>query len=580
MTDLTDGDGDVTDSYGYDVFGGRPCGQPLIPGRRRCAGHLASLRSARAEGYRRREDEATPIGRAIIGRALELGIMLTEAADRIGVIRHTIYRLVWKGSRKTWQPHIRDGLASFLDREMGEVESLLWRSRPPRAIQVHGTPDALRRWLLDDRERSGFPSWAAYAQACAVPKGRLTNFLSERVALLSLDTLKAIAAARDLRMEYLVQLQGPLTAENLHRETARQNIAAWNSRHPAGDTVRKETIRPALQARAAHPRQWQDKRRQTISKGALERLAANEEAPLWKRWIAGRMLDIDMNRPQLATALGVTPKRVKDLLVPSNRKPLRDVTICSLEAVLGPMSADALQEIRAGRSASGAGQRMRDEYRKTRRRAEKWTGAMLVRRVRDLGPDVPQDFIEQARKLPPDRRIHAEGAKHYISAQMAAKRARIRNPATAPRSASTGPRGSLRLVLRGLREGAEDRVFQREGCGHLWHRKSGGRTHPLLCNPCWRKYSPLLANWKRCHAEEPQPRPRKHRGRNLSPDQVRTRLVSLLEYRLASPPEVPTEDERKVLQDMERRVRESKQPWFQEMTRRLDSLTNRPHLPL
>ena len=86
--------------------GGRLCGRQPIVGWSRCAEHLAALRAAAAQEYLVRRNQATPIGRTLLDRALELGITLAEAATGMGIADKTVSRLVWEGAPRfgtaTW----------------------------------------------------------------------------------------------------------------------------------------------------------------------------------------------------------------------------------------------------------------------------------------------------------------------------------------------------------------------------------------------------------------------------------------------------------------------------------------------
>ena len=480
------------------------------------------------------------------------------------------------GSAKVWYRHVVVALSAFLGLEVAEVEELLWRSRRPSTFRGAGSPDGLRGWLHEDKERHGFPSWRAYAKRLGLASGQLINFLGGRVKLLSRRTIERIAAARGVSTDYLLQMHGPLTAEEIQRQMGRRNIAAFNQRYPAGHPRRREITQAARDGRRAHPDIWRAHHSRALALGALKRLADNKDAMLCQREWATTVLELGWVFDDLASRANKTRRRVTDVLDPSRSKiPPNDVTIRWMEEALGkPLSPRALQEIKAARSASGAGRRMKERHRREQDRISKWSGAKLRAELRKLGPDVPPSVVAEAQKLSWEEPVRAEGSKLWRRAKMALMRAQVKTPFF-PAPAPKGPGGHLRDIRNRLAQQVESRIFpwfQCQACPRLSWRKPGSRTDVVLCNRCWHRYGAALGNWKRHHPNLPQPPAPRGKGRRLTPEVATRRVLSLLDYRLGLRDTAPYEAELKALQRVEGLLGRSEYPRARRIILLLDQL--------
>ncbi len=84
----------------------------------------ASRRLETATKLRMRRDRATPIGKAIIDRILQLNLLVEEAARQLNLTRNALWALMSK-PRRWARPYTRDALASFLRRPISDIETLL-----------------------------------------------------------------------------------------------------------------------------------------------------------------------------------------------------------------------------------------------------------------------------------------------------------------------------------------------------------------------------------------------------------------------------------------------------------------------
>ena len=407
----------------------------------------------------------------------------------------------------------------------------------PEAVRLaEPSGDPLRGWLREQITRGGFTRTAHFCRAAKLRPLNITRFLNGRSPFLSEASIAALATYTGEPEEALLLLQGNMTAEENIRQSSRRLGAAMHEKHPKGDPIWKGRSTEAL--RAGHKRWLSDEgavaqRRHATSMTHLKGWASDEDTPAFPRWVAGRMVELDMDRGNLAPLLGRSVSRLRlDLLrwrkggVPS------PTTIREFEAVLGPMPIQAAITVSKARSATSGGRRSQELLKA---RAKKWTREQLEKKIDELGDGARSDVVAaRLSKLPYGKHLGLKAYKIYLLAKVARMRLRIVQPHNRPGGgAYITSAGRLLVALHGLERRTTKKFYQCQLCGQLWE-KDGKDSRGELCFPCWRReYQPILSRWLLAGSVGARPAaPRRKGGHLITPDELQQRLIFFFRYRL------------------------------------------------
>lgn len=312
----------------------------------------------------------------------------------------------------------------------------------------------------------------------------------------------------------------------------------------------------------------------------LDRRANDNSAPPWHRWVAQRMLDLDIDRRTLAARLGITLKAVYQLLERANEAPRRG-SIRRLETILGP--APMVVRVALNKAYSqrwGASGRRSTALLK--RRIKRWTRHQLMSEIGRLLSDspLPDEASRRLRDVPYSGSIGQAGYSAFMWVKAYAARQKIKKPlgrAIPGKRRGLFPRRDLALVLSGLQQQGRTQpprvyLFQCQGCGELWHRRIPKAASVPLCAACYPDYRQARMSWIGSGQRGAAPTAPRGRGRLIKPTEIRDRLILLLRYRLGQAEGESLDKDYKAIYDIERRVRASTSPWCQRITCLLNTL--------
>lgn len=226
--------------------------------------------------------------------------------------------------------------------------------------------------------------------------------------------------------------------------------------------------------------------------------------------------------------------------------------------------------------------------KKLRDKVSRWTRRRMISEVADLcGGETPDKLEKMIRMLPYYGSVGAAGYKVYLTALgvkgqqhiSEAGRQRSREGARFPRTERGRARGSLGSI-RGWLQRGNSFCFPCQGCGELDHRsrtdvKVHGLATLVLCGRCRRDYyrTSGYMDWMRGGAKGPQPPLPKRSGHPLTLQETQERVILCLRYRLGKLDHTPSPSEYEAIYDIERRLRDSSDPWCQRITSCLDILS-------
>ncbi len=313
----------------------------------------------------------------------------------------------------------------------------------------------------------------------------------------------------------------------------------------------------------------------TKSLQALEQIASDGERPEWQRWVSRRLLELGMTKSDLATRLGASKFTVRDRLKADNEAPTR-TTIKNLEAILGPAPMTAIVPAQRARTQRWARSGTRNIDRR-KARVEKWSRQKLTSEIKEmLSGDIPDSVSTLLRVVSYSGSVGIQGYKAYMRAVMErARRARPAGNKKTPPGKRTDlfPRQILTSILRGLQnQRVRIKCFQCQSCGSLrWKR--GTNNSGTLCLPCHYQHRGLRRSWHYAgRLGSPPPLPRR-KGRIISPEELRDRLVRLLEHRLGKvSDDLLLSEDYRLVYDTEKRLHASDDPWCQRVAHQLDLL--------
>ncbi len=336
--------------------------------------------------------------------------------------------------------------------------------------------------------------------------------------------------------------------------------------------------------------QWDRKHSPKSIKGAevgrqngrryLDRRANDSSAAPWHRWVARRMLDLDIDRRTLAAQLGITLKGLYSLLELSNEAPRRG-SINRLEVILGPAPMDVRVALNRAESLRwGASGRRSAALLKGR--IEKWSRQKLMSEIGRLLYDsrLPDEASHRLHDVPYSGSIGQPGYFTFMWVKAYAARQKRKKPlgrGIPGKRRGLFPRQDLALALSGLQQQGRRRPlrvynYQCQGCGELWHRRVPKTASVPLCSACYRDYLRIRMSWIGSGQRGTAPPLPRRSGRTIGPTVIRDRLILLLQYRLGQVEDQLLDDDYRAIYDIERRVRASTSPWCQRITRLLNAL--------
>ena len=282
-----------------------------------------------------------------------------------------------------------------------------------------------------------------------------------------------------------------------------------------------------------------------------------------------------MSKSDLAARLGVGNLTIRERLYRANEAP-HPSTIRRLEAILGPapmtavVSAQRARTKRWGRSGTR-------KINQRKARVEKWSRQKLTSEIKEmLNGDIPDSVSKLLRVVSYSGSVGIQGYKAYMRAMM--ERARKARPAGSRRTppgkrTDLFPKQILTSILRGLQnQRVRIKCFQCQNCGSLrWKR--GMNNSGTLCLSCHYQHRGLRHSWQLAGRHgSPPPLPRR-KGRIISPEELRDRLVRLLEHRLGKvSDDLLLSEDYRLVYDTEKRLRASDDPWCQRVAHQLDLL--------
>ena len=228
------------------------------------------------------------------------------------------------------------------------------------------------------------------------------------------------------------------------------------------------------------------------------------------------------------------------------------------------------------------------QRRKLRDKVSRWSRQRFIREIwKLLGDTLPDDLRKKIVRLPYDKGVGKAGFLAYMNAlSIKGNRAaasldpgwdRLRQARNRPRNDRARARMGLGVTLRWLKAGAAQ-LFQCQVCGDIVHRNGASRSHlgnGQMCRGCWLDYFRRSGymQWMKAGGHGTPPKLPRRAGRRIEPEEIRDRIIFLLEFRLGKlGNDTVLEAEYDAIYDMERRLQESSDTWCQRIANRLHIL--------
>ena len=290
----------------------------------------------------------------------------------------------------------------------------------------------------------------------------------------------------------------------------------------------------------------------------MRALNKKKDLPLWSRWIAGRLADLDWSLTDLSRALGhkwasISRKKGGGMPPPNipgivqGRIVPRDFH--KIERVLGQAPTAVKRAVRIDtRKTYAASARLGN--RSIKRTRSRWTKHRLTNEVhRMLSGKIPTELRNRIGRLDPNKPVGVEGYRIYASAsgfavnlalKAATNRLGVKKMSQSQHKSQTiTARVRLAQRLSHLEKG-DSVLLQCPGCLELQVR--GQNRAWKQCRSCWHKFmrTPAYNQWvseRRAalsadRSVPPLPPPPKKSGRRLSSGRLRECLVVYLQYAL------------------------------------------------
>lgn len=459
-----------------------------------------------------------------------------------------------------------------------------WRTRRrQRTLTAPATsalprPDAepLRLWIRKQVEQRGFEFVSQFCCAAKLRPLPVTRFLNGRTAFLSAATISSFAAYTGEPEAALLSLQSNMTAEEHRRQVGRENLATLRLKYPKGDPLWKEVAKKALPHARAGLKRWHSDTEavarscHTRSLTTLRKQANDQSSLAFQRWAAARMVNLDMDRAQLAAKLRWPMVKVYRILCRRSKNVPSIPTVSSIESALGPMPPHVLLAVRNARSQKSGGRKSQERLKS---RAAKWTRERLESEIDKLGEGARSDAVQlRIRNLRYGKALGRQAYEILVLAKISMARVHLRPPRTRPGGGVyLTTRGRLLTALHGLERSRSSKFYQCQNCGRIWIRGSY-QSRGELCAPCWDEYQPSLSAWQMSGQRGPSPSLPRRPGPLIDPRDLQRRVIALLRYTLGELPEPPDPEERKVLSDIKRRLEASTHPRCQTLSKFLSSV--------
>ena len=316
-----------------------------------------------------------------------------------------------------------------------------------------------------------------------------------------------------------------------------------------------------------------------VSRAQFRRKAEDSSVPRWLRWFARQMLDRDMGMGDLAQRFGVKTDSLSATFKRTNIAPA-PITVARLELIFGPMPGDIKLEIRRVRSERAGG---KTTQRMLKERVKKWPRRRLEQELKKM----PGLVDDKGRLLPEWRaalpatygRVKIAGYDLYKKAQAQQARSGLRvgwqgTRTAGPTTYVRTPDGVLRQILSGLRRRKQSLFYQCQACGVWWARQQHDKRG-ALCALCWKAYESSRGSWRLGgqNGTEP-PLPRRPGGKLISPTEIESRIISLIEFRVSDDPVTYTATAfYRETSRTAQRLEASTHPWFQRVAQLLSQLS-------
>lgn len=321
-----------------------------------------------------------------------------------------------------------------------------------------------------------------------------------------------------------------------------------------------------------------------VSRAQLRQKVQDGGVPRWQRIVAQHLLDRDMDTGDMGQLMGVKMITLYGRFNRTNVAPSQ-VTVDRLETIFGPFPGDVKLEIRQHRSDRAGGKKSQERLKETIRRLKRPQLEQKLKGMRGT-TDAQGRLLPEFRDALPDfydRGVGVSGYNLYKKAQ--AKQARSALPAGWQKSRLPGPatyvktpKGVLRMKLSGLRRRKINRFYQCQACTTWWVKDEPSRRGEL-CASCWNEYERIRGAWRITGRNGVEPSlPQRSGGKQLSPDEIQERIISLLQFHVPGEPGPDTTSSayRRLSRTMQT-VEASTHPWFQGVTELLAQLHNLSH---